>query len=78
MAERGMLTKENFWQHVFVKSLNVRGRIALCYVMYAIGDRDQIILEDMASFCGFDLGECEDWLEFFMTQGMLRAEMRWS
>lgn len=76
-AVSGMLTRENFWTHRFTKSLNVRGRLALCYVTFFVKG-DHIILEDMATFIGLDTSECKDWLGHFYQQGYLRAEMRWS
>lgn len=77
MANSGLLTRENFWKHSFTISLNTRGRIALCFVIFTQQD-NQIILEDMALFCGFSTGECEDWLDHFMQLGYLKPEMRWS
>lgn len=73
-----LLSKENFWRHKFTKSLNIRGRLALCFVMFCVGDKNQIVIEDMSLFCGIESSECEDWLDHFMQQGYLRPEMRWS
>ena len=78
MTASGMLTRENFWTHLYTKSLSVRGRLALCYVMFFVGDQDQIVLEDMSLICGLDPSECSDWLDYFMESGHLRPEMRWS
>ncbi len=72
----GRLTYDNFWGHTYTKMLNVRGRLALAFVVFR--DDDSIILEDMATFCGLDISECEDWLELFMKQGYMRPEVRWS
>lgn len=78
MSEVGLLTKENFWKHAFVKSLNVRGRFALCYLTYCVEDQENIILEDMAAFLDLEIGECEQWLEFFVQQGRLSPKVSYS
>jgi hypothetical protein len=77
-AASGMLTTENFWTHRFTKSLNVRGRLALCYVLFQVGDSDQVIIEDMSVFTGLESSECRDYLQLFYQQGYLRSEVRWS
>lgn len=76
-VESGRLTKQNFWRHTFTKSLNVRGRLALCYVMFFVGDDDVVILEDMSTFCGLESSECCDWLNLFMRRGFMRPETQW-
>jgi hypothetical protein len=78
MAQQtGRLTAKNFWWHAFTKSLNVRGRLALAFLIFHVEDDNIVVLEDMAMFTGLDMSECRDWLRHFMQQGYIRPEVRW-
>jgi hypothetical protein len=79
MAETasGLLTQDNFWTHEFVRTQTPRGKLALCYVVFYVGDNPDISLEDMAFFSGLDMSECRNWLEYFKQKGQIRPEVRW-
>lgn len=71
-------TKQDFWTHPYVTRLTAKGRLALSYVMFMELEDNHVILEDMAYFTGYEIGECRSWLKQFRAANVIPKDTRWS
>jgi len=64
-----------FWTHNYVKGLPPFGKFCLYYALSFEYDGKKIIIEDMASSTGLDNSVCGDWLQHFISDGMIERNL---